>query len=61
MRRPELGDWVDYDGKRGIISALCDEDGEVDDPEDAVALTIAWDDGTFSALLISDLEFTTYQ
>ena len=60
-RLPKIGDPVSYEGKRGVVTALVDEDGEVDDPEDAVALTVEWEDGMFSALLLSDLEFTRFQ
>jgi len=54
---PELGDPVTWGGRYGIITAFCDEDGEVEDAEDALAITIHWSDGTFSAVLVSDLEF----
>jgi len=58
--KPKVGDPVHFDGKEGVITALVNQDGVVDDPEDAIAVTIRWADGTFSALLISDMEYTPY-
>jgi hypothetical protein len=60
-RRPDVGDAVNFSGRFGLVTALCDEDGVVDDPEDAIAVTIKWEDGTYSAVLVSDLEFTRHQ
>jgi len=59
--RPEIGDKVASATRVGVIVSMSDEDGVVDDPEDAVAVTIAWSDGTFSPMLIADMEFIVKQ
>jgi len=59
--RPEVGDPVSFNGKTGVIVSLTDHEGLVDDVDDAAAVVIAWEDGTFSAILISDLEYTRLQ
>jgi predicted heme/steroid binding protein len=56
-RLPEVGDSVNFNGRAGVITKLLDLEGEVTDPKDALALVVQWEDGTFSGLLLSDLEF----
>jgi hypothetical protein len=58
---PEVGDPVNFNGKAGVITKLLDMDGEAADPDDAVALVVQWEDGSFSGLLLSDLEFVSVQ
>jgi len=59
--KPEIGDRVTSATRTGVIVSLSDKDGVVDDPEDATVVTIAWSDGTFSPMLIADMEFIVKQ